>query len=37
MPEAAEHKPSVRSLAATLVFVWLGFVAYTAFQQISGC
>lgn len=36
MPEAAEHKPSARSLAATLAFVWLGFAIYTALQQISG-
>ena len=36
MPEAAEHKPSVRSLATTLAFVWLGFAVYTALQQISG-
>lgn len=36
MPEAAEHKTSVGNVAATLAFVWLGFAAYTALQQISG-
>jgi signal transduction histidine kinase len=36
MTEAAEHKPSVRSLAATLALVWLAFAIYTALQQVSG-
>lgn len=36
MPEAADPKPSVRSLTATLAFVWLGFAIYTVLQQISG-
>jgi anti-sigma regulatory factor (Ser/Thr protein kinase) len=36
MPEADEHKPSARSLAATLAFVWLGFAIYTVLQQVSG-
>ena len=36
MTEAAQHKPSIRSLAATLAFVWLGFAIYTVLQQISG-
>ena len=36
MTESAEHKPSVRSLAATLAFVWLGFAIYTVLQQVSG-
>jgi two-component sensor histidine kinase len=36
MTEAAERKPSVRSLAGTLALVWLGFAVYTALQQLSG-
>ena len=36
MTDAAEHKPSIRSLATTLAFVWIGFVVYTALQQFSG-
>lgn len=35
MPEAAEHKPSVRSLATTLAVVWVGFAVYVGLQQIS--
>ena len=36
MTEAAERKPSLRSLAGTLALVWLGFAGYTALQQLSG-
>jgi two-component system LytT family sensor kinase len=36
MTETAERKPSLRSLAATLALVWLGFAVYTALQQLSG-
>ncbi len=36
MTEAAERKPSFRSLAVALALVWLGFAVYTALQQISG-
>jgi signal transduction histidine kinase len=36
MTEAAERKPSVRSLAGTLALVWVGFAVYTALQQLSG-
>ena len=36
MTEAAERKPSFRSLAGTLALVWIGFAVYTALQQLSG-
>jgi signal transduction histidine kinase len=36
MTEAAERTPSFRSLAAALALVWVGFVVYTALQQLSG-
>ena len=36
MPEAAEHRPILLSLAATLALVWLGFAVYVVLQQVSG-
>src|SRR5262245_7733726 len=36
MTEAAERKPSFRSLAGALALVWVGFAVYTVLQQVSG-
>ena len=36
MTDAAERKPSLRSLAGALALVWVGFAVYTALQQVSG-
>ena len=36
MIEAAERKPTFRSLAGALALVWVGFAVYTALQQFSG-
>ena len=36
MTEPSERKPTFRSLAGALALVWVGFVVYTALQQVSG-
>src|SRR5262245_60804633 len=36
MTDASERKPTFRSLAGALALVWVGFVIYTALQQVSG-